>query len=590
MIGETNSNKFCLLKRIFIVFFILLIGIVIYFGYVGNKQQKEEEEKNKHLGYLYISGLVHKSLMNGDYFETIKLAEIHQEQYPDDVYGYLAKASAYLQLGSLTLRKGMDCNLAISEIEKALEIDKEFSESYRLLAYAFLMKGDFETAESLYTKAIELSPINANAYVGRGELYNILGDQQKYFFDIQKALEVNPDSPEAFIALANYYISYNKTDTVDVVEILSTAINLSEEEVLIAEAYKILGGYYLKNGQYKGAEELYLLAIENEELLADAYIGLAVTEKYLLENIRGEEERQEKINYIKELLQKATDINPEFTVENWDINNIFMLTTSVKDFCRPDRNSFYCFEKEKDFDQIFDICSNIPDAQLYPPVDLEKRNTGTKIEIKGDTPTWILEKGGDEEYFISKNKDLLKEYSYKMNQIFNCEEIDICRNISGIQIDVPHNYFKIGGRLCQSLEDVNSFKEKVFSEGNNFYYDQTYNLNMNSFELSEFEEINTNINNATSSDSNKRADPIISIKIKGSVLSNENCVIEWRAENVENCSLIEVGTDFKESVELKGEKEIFSGSYKVECLSLDTALKVESKSIKCLSNIDFFEI
>lgn len=66
---------------------------------------------------------------------------------------------------------------------------------------------EFQTAIEHYSKAIRADPAFARAYTQRGRIYTgHVRDQQKARADIEKALELAPDMPEAHYALGNIHL------------------------------------------------------------------------------------------------------------------------------------------------------------------------------------------------------------------------------------------------------------------------------------------------------------------------------------------------------------------------------------------------
>jgi len=67
-------------------------------------------------------------------------------------------------------------------------------------------------ALQLYSKAIELVPTSALAYVMRGLLYDKQGDSEKALQDFNKAIALDCDFPDAYIGRASYYFHMNDKD------------------------------------------------------------------------------------------------------------------------------------------------------------------------------------------------------------------------------------------------------------------------------------------------------------------------------------------------------------------------------------------
>ena len=60
-------------------------------------------------------------------------------------------------------------------------------------------QGDYQGAIADYTKALEINPESANAYYNRGNAKNKLGDHQGAIADYTKALEIDPQNGIAYL-------------------------------------------------------------------------------------------------------------------------------------------------------------------------------------------------------------------------------------------------------------------------------------------------------------------------------------------------------------------------------------------------------
>ena len=85
---------------------------------------------------------------------------------------------------------------AISDFNKAIEIDPKHAMAYSNRGNAYGEKGQYDRAISDYTKAIEINPRFAAAYYNRGLAYHKKGEYDKAWEDVYKAqslgLQVHP--------------------------------------------------------------------------------------------------------------------------------------------------------------------------------------------------------------------------------------------------------------------------------------------------------------------------------------------------------------------------------------------------------------
>jgi tetratricopeptide (TPR) repeat protein len=75
----------------------------------------------------------------------------------------------------------------------ALEENPAFAEAHNNLAFSLRKQGkeNWESALEHYNKAIELKPTLAEAYMYRGVLYSLMGDEENALADHAKLLDMN---------------------------------------------------------------------------------------------------------------------------------------------------------------------------------------------------------------------------------------------------------------------------------------------------------------------------------------------------------------------------------------------------------------
>lgn len=95
------------------------------------------------------------------------------------------------EIGIIYLQQGK-YDLAIKELQKAIELNKRFELAYDNLGMAYDHKGDFENAIPQYKKAIELNPLNPKTYNNLGNAYNKLNQFDQAIKAYEEALKLNP--------------------------------------------------------------------------------------------------------------------------------------------------------------------------------------------------------------------------------------------------------------------------------------------------------------------------------------------------------------------------------------------------------------
>ena len=81
---------------------------------------------------------------------------------------------------------------AITEYEKAIDIDQDFAPAYNSLGYAYILKGEYDRAEEAFQDYIRLIPEEANPYDSMADLYTRMGRHDEAIEHYQKAVELNP--------------------------------------------------------------------------------------------------------------------------------------------------------------------------------------------------------------------------------------------------------------------------------------------------------------------------------------------------------------------------------------------------------------
>ena len=88
---------------------------------------------------------------------------------------------------------------AISDFNKAIEIDPKHAKAYNNRGNAYNSKGLFDLAISDFNRALEINPKYADAYNNRGYAYNAKGLFDLAISDFNRALDINPKYADATI-------------------------------------------------------------------------------------------------------------------------------------------------------------------------------------------------------------------------------------------------------------------------------------------------------------------------------------------------------------------------------------------------------
>jgi len=118
------------------------------------------------------------------------------------VAAYCKRGAAYLKLN--------DFRNAISECNKAIYLDHNYSEAYLHRANAYCKQQEFANAIVDYTKSIELDPMVAEAYNNRGYVHFEFKNFPEAIADCNKAIRLDPLYPKAHICLGKVYLQLSQ--------------------------------------------------------------------------------------------------------------------------------------------------------------------------------------------------------------------------------------------------------------------------------------------------------------------------------------------------------------------------------------------
>lgn len=226
------------------------------------KEMYEEAEKE----YLhandkeYLENLVNRYRTKGWFDKADKLIS---KMKKEDMPLMLQRVEAYVSKGILDYEQG-NLEGAISNYEKALEIDPTYSPIFVYLAEIYEIKGDKVKADGFYKKAEALdAKKSAQAYYHLGDIYaNTKGKHLKAIQLFKKSIELDPEYAKAYYGLgrthALYAYSHGK-DYTDSVNAFKKALELG----FINDAvYYGLGAAYYEWGKYNEAIPYFKKTLE----------------------------------------------------------------------------------------------------------------------------------------------------------------------------------------------------------------------------------------------------------------------------------------------------------------------------------------
>lgn len=123
-----------------------------------------------------------------------------------DAQGPVMSAADYLRLGNSDMAKG-ELDQAISNYNKAIEISPILADAYNNRGLAYTRKGEYDLAVADFNKAIDLNPKFDRAYNNLGNAYVAKGDPERAVLNYNKAISINGKLADAYHnrGLAHYF-------------------------------------------------------------------------------------------------------------------------------------------------------------------------------------------------------------------------------------------------------------------------------------------------------------------------------------------------------------------------------------------------
>jgi tetratricopeptide (TPR) repeat protein len=198
-----------------------------------------------------------------------------------------------------------DFNSALSDMNKAIQLNSRDSRYFVTLSDIYLAKGMVRNCLEALQKAELLDPSNNDALLKTAELYFILKDYENTFLYIKKAVDLDRQNPVAYFIAG--YARMEKGDTSGAIRDLQTAV---DQDQGYYEALVELGVIFsarrdpLAIGYFKRATDV-------EPNREEAYYLLAFTYQEMME-----------LEKAIETYQKLLAINPQYKEAHYNLGYI----------------------------------------------------------------------------------------------------------------------------------------------------------------------------------------------------------------------------------------------------------------------------
>ena len=173
-------------------------------------------------------------------------------------------------------------DIAVEAFRQALTIFPDYYAALEELGSQYVERRDYQSAEPLLTRAVEINRDGGRAYYFLGVAQYNLKRRDDAIHSLQRAVEINPESPNANMWLG-IILSQSTATRAPAIQAFEKVAQVAKDA--IPEVYFYLGSLYSKDNQYAKAAD----ALEH-------FLRLAPT--------TGDREKVKKI--IEQLRQKAT--------------------------------------------------------------------------------------------------------------------------------------------------------------------------------------------------------------------------------------------------------------------------------------------
>jgi tetratricopeptide (TPR) repeat protein len=209
-------------------------------------------------------------------------------------------------------KKYKECIDAFSSV---LETEPNNADVYNNMGVAYSCLGDFEHAETYYTKAIELNPELAQSYINLSDLYYKSGDIASAVGTLQRGSYELENNLTIAHLLARVYIEDQRWE--DAIVELERVLDGEPENY---DAYYDLGHVYFELGDYEGAISNFENVVEYKQDSELLYYSLA--QAYEANN----EIDKAISNYLKSIA-----VNDKFTLAYKKVAILFMARNDLED-------------------------------------------------------------------------------------------------------------------------------------------------------------------------------------------------------------------------------------------------------------------
>lgn len=232
---------------------------------------------------------------------------------------YLQATAAYHR----NTKEGLD--IAVTDLEKAIEIEPDFANAYALLALCYAQMGivgwmrpvrqAYEKARSFGEKAVRLAPSSAEANHALALVLAVTGQAQKAISVASHATELNPNFSKGHDVLGLALVFCG--DTEGAMTACRKAERADPRDTRGSWLQDVLGWTYFFRGEYEKAIETSEKQLRRELNLLGALVTLACAHAQLGHKLEAKQHIDEILEYVPRYSLRALRKNPMFVDSNF---------------------------------------------------------------------------------------------------------------------------------------------------------------------------------------------------------------------------------------------------------------------------------
>lgn len=195
-------------------------------------------------------------------------SEIGDYEKANTIYNEILKiqkdnSGAWYGIAYTNELSGGEIDFSLEAYEKAIELDKNYTEAYYYAAVIYGDQGNYLKSIQYLEKVIDLNPEDFIAYNDLGSLYETLGNYEKAEEYLLKSLEINPNYYLSHFNLGVVYKSLSRLD--ESIKEYKTASKLKEHR----NPYLNMSALYLELNRLEDAKFILTEGIEklNDHIL-----------------------------------------------------------------------------------------------------------------------------------------------------------------------------------------------------------------------------------------------------------------------------------------------------------------------------------